>query len=171
MSKRLYTHSRVRYWYVYDVEDVCALFADFGLHPQTVRAWVKEGLKIIDSGKPALIYGQHLIDFLKSRNAKNKCATDFDQLFCMACKDARHVFQNKIHITQKTQVLLVQGRCKTCKGMMFQNYALKAIPKLRKRFILVDVSELNDCAGSTDKTHIEAPSDSSTSESAQGSLF
>ena len=171
MSRRLYSHKRVRYWYAYDIDEVCALYADLGLHSQTVRKWIKNGLKTIDAGKPALIYGHDLIAYLKKHNQANKCKTAFDEFFCMACQDARSILRNEIAIEQKSQFLKVQGICRTCKGKMFKNYKLLDFAELRKRFQLVDVSQLYDCSSPTDKTHIPSQEESLPSESLQGDLF
>lgn len=171
MSKRLYPHNRVRYWYAYDIQDVCALYVDFSLHPQTVRKWIKLGLKTIDRGKPTLIYGHDLIQYLKRNNTSNKCQTAFDEMFCMACQDARHIYRNQIGIMQAAQFLKVQGICRTCKARMFKNYKLLDFAGLRKSFKVVDVLELYDDAVSSDKTHLQAPIKEAQNESAQGSLF
>jgi hypothetical protein len=171
MSKRLYPHNRVRYWFAYDIDEICTTFSDLGLHPQTVRKWRKNGLKTIDGGKPALIYGNDLIVFLKDKNTENKCITEFDQLFCMACKDARHVFQNKIIAKQKQTLLKVSGLCRKCKTTMFQNYKLSDFPRLRKSFDLVEVLELYDCEHGSGKTHVAPRIETTINESAQGSLF
>ena len=171
MSKRLYSHNRVRYWFAYDVDDICTAFSDLGLHPQTVRKWIKKGLKTIDGGKPALIYGNDLIVFLREKNTENKCTTEFDQLFCMACKDARYVFQKKIIVDQKNSLLKVSGLCRECKTTMFQNYKLDDISRLRKIFELVEVLELYDCEHTSDKTHIASLKESTINESAQWSLL
>ena len=171
MSKRLYPHKRVRYWDVYDIDDICTTFADKKLHPQSVRKWIKNGLKTIDGGKPALINGNDLIVFLRKQNTKNKCVTAFDELFCMTCKDARPVFQNKITVVQKTQLLAVSGLCRTCRTKMFQNYKLADFQRLRKKFQVVDVLQLYDCEVSSDKTHIHAHEHQPVNESGQGVLF
>jgi len=171
MSRRLYSHTRVRYWFAYDVDDICTTFADLGLHPQTVRKWIKNGLKTIDGGKPALIYGNDLIAYLKNQNTKNKCTTEFDQLFCMTCQDARPVFQKRIVVEQKRQFLKVSGRCRQCKTTMFKSYKMEAFPELRRGFVLVDVLELYDFEVSSDKTHIATQKQSPASEPVQGRLF
>jgi len=172
MSKQLYSHKRVRYWDVYDTDDICAVFADKRLHPQSVRKWIKNGgLKAIDSGKPALIYGNDLIVFLKKQNTKNKCVTAFDELFCMTCKDARPILKNKITMTQKAHLVAVSGLCRICKNKMFQNYKLADIPKLIKKFSVVDVSQLYDCAVPSGKTHIHAHEQQPVSESEKWVLF
>lgn len=171
MSRRLYPHNRVRYWYVYDIDDICTLFADLGLHPQTIRAWIKNGLKTIDNGKPTLIYGNDLITFLKTRNAQNKCAVAFDEMFCMGCKDARPIYQNKIIIEQDHNKLRAKGHCRVCKGKINKIYKMDDFPDIRKKFYVVDVLELYDCEVSPSKTHIQDHKHQPPSESLQGCLF
>ena len=171
MSRRLYPHKRVRYWYAYDLDDICALFSDIGLHTQTVRKWIKNGLKTIGTGKPALVYGNDLIAYLKKNNTANKCKTEFDKFFCMGCQDARYIFQNKITITQKSQFLHIKAICRTCKKPMFKNYKLSDFSKLKNKFVLVDVSQLYDCEISSGKTHIHAQKQDGLNESSQGELF
>ena len=171
MSRRLYPHKRVRYWYAYNIDDICTLFSDLGLHPQTVRKWIKNGLKTMDAGKPALVYGYDLIAYLKKNNSANKCKTAFDEMYCMGCQDARPVFQSKIAIEQKAKFLQVQGACRTCKKSMFESYKLSDFPALRQKFTLVGVLELYDFKTPTGKTHIHAQEPNPTNESMQGELF
>jgi len=171
VSRRLYTHKSVRYSYSYDIDDVCSLFSNTGLHPQTVRAWIKNGLKTVDSGRPILIYGDDLISYLKTQNSKNKCKTEFDEFFCMKCKDARNIFRNKIVIEHKNNFLKANGYCRECKTSMYKSYKMEDFPQLRKNFSLVDVLELYDCVSNTDKTHLHAHKESNTNESLQGNLF
>lgn len=171
MSKRLYPHSRVRYWYTYDIEEVCDLFNDLGLHPQTVRSWLKDNLKSIDGGRPRLIHGNDLIVFLKKRNHQHKCVTQLNQLYCMGCGDAQFVFKNMVFIEQNQNLLKVQARCRVCKSIMHKNYKIEALPELRKAFKLVDVSELYDPTFGTDKTQFDARDETPSNESEQGSLF
>ena len=165
MAKRLYPHKRVKYWYAYDVEDICALFSEFGLHNQTVRKWVKNGLKAIDNGKPTLIYGNDLIGFLKEQNTKHKCKTDFNEMFCMKCQDARPIFQRKVTIKQKAKTLSVSGSCRECKTVMFKSYKMSDLSKVKRVFQLVDVLELYDCEASPSKTHIQVQAIAPLSES------
>jgi hypothetical protein len=89
----------------------------------------------------------------------------------MNCKDARHVYQNKIMVAQKGRVLQVHGLCRVCKRKMFQSYKLEALPQLRKSFKLVEALELYDCPVPTDKTQIPMIDEKRISESAQRSLF
>lgn len=171
MSRRIYPHSRVRYWYTYDIDDICTLYSEFSLHPQTVRKWVTQGLKTIDKGKPMLIYGNDLIQYLKRNNDANKRPTAFDELYCGSCHDAQPILQSRIAIEQAGHSLKVRGKCRQCKGKMVQNYKLSDFSELRRRFKIVDVSELYDDATPADKTHIHAPTKEAQNESLQGELF
>ena len=172
MAKRLYPHNRIRYWYTYDLDEICALFADTGLHIQTIRGWVvKNGLQKIDSGKPILIYGYDLIVFLKNQNDKGKCQTPFNQMYCMKCKEARPVYQNKIKADLKGGFLKVSGHCRKCKTMMYKNYKQAHLGALRRMFNVVDVLELYDCSNPSVKTHIQTQKIVHTSESYTGDLF
>lgn len=175
MSKRLYPHKRIKYWYAYGIDDICTLYAEFGLHAQTIRKWVKNGLASIDSGKPALIYGYDLIEFIKSQNSKNKCKTAFNEMFCFKCQDARPIFQRKVTVEHKAKALFVSGQCRECKTTMFKTYKMDNLPVIKRTFQLVEVLELYDCAVSLCKTHIQAQAITQLSESLnpskQGDLF
>jgi hypothetical protein len=171
MSKRLYPHKRIKYWYAYSIDDICALYAEFGLHAQTVRKWIKDGLKTTDKGKPSLIYGYFLIEFLKKQNSKNKCKTAFDEMFCLACQDARSVFQRKAVIEKKAQTLSLSGQCRECKTTMFKFYKMTDYPDIKRAFQLVEVLELYDCEASLCKTHIQDHAVTPISESTIGTVY
>jgi hypothetical protein len=171
MSKRLYPHKNVRYWYAYDIEEICAHFSDFRLNHQTVRAWIKRGLKTIDSNKSILIYGNDLITFLREHNAKGKCKTAFEKFFCMKCRDACPAYKKRAIIISKNRVVKVHAKCRVCKTDIYKHYKLTDMPALRKTFIRIDVLELDDCLSSASKTHFKVHSESNKNESLQGSLF
>lgn len=169
MSKRLYRHDNLKYWWVYDLEEIATIM---GIHVQTVRAWIKgEGLKIIDSKQPFLVYGLHLIEFIKKQNDKGKCKTPFDQIYCMSCKDARPAFKNNIAIEQRPNGVCAKAVCRTCKSKMNKTYKLGDFQKLKRTFNVVDVSKLYDCENSTDMTHIHDHIKTNKSESSQGDLI
>ena len=53
----------------YSVEEIARLF---GLHKNTVRNWLKQGLPAIDDRRPILILGRELSRFLQERRQKAK---------------------------------------------------------------------------------------------------
>ena len=172
MSKKLYSYKPISYWYSYEIEEICHIFKDNGLHPQTVRRWInKEGLSTIDKSRPTLIYGYDLINFLKKRNQRHKKHTSFEQFFCMKCQDGRNVFRNIIQIEQSHHYLKAKARCRDCKTIMNKSYKITGLPDLRQQFQLGDVLELYDCLESTAKTHLAVCVTQSLNESLQGNLF
>ena len=60
----------------------------FGTHRNTVRAWLKAGLKAIDGSRPVLILGSELRRFLDERRAKRKCPTPPGMIYLPALSGA-----------------------------------------------------------------------------------
>jgi hypothetical protein len=168
MGKRSYPYNKVKYGRSYDKDEICALL---DTHPQTVQGWInKQGLKTIDHKKPSLVYGWDLIEFLKKYNNANKCPTEFHEMHCFKCANARPFFQNRIAVEQKLNGLMVKAICRTCKKPMNQNYKLTDFPRLKRTFTVVDVSELYDCEKPSVKTHIYDHTNLTQCESLQGVL-
>lgn len=159
------------YWYCYDIEDICRLFKSCNLHPQTVRQWIKNGLLTIDNGKPSLIYGNQLIDFLGKLNKSNKCKTDFEQMFCFKCRDGKIPYRKQIQLEQSHGLVKAKARCQTCKTLMNKNYKMDDVPRLRLIFNVGDVLELYDSGDSPANTHIITSTESSTNKPKQWELF
>lgn len=67
----------------YSVEDIAQLF---GLHKNTVRNWLKQGLPCIDDRRPILILGWALSRFLHERRQKAKQACGPGRIYCVACR-------------------------------------------------------------------------------------
>ena len=86
MRKRHPNHRRVKTHRSYTVEEVAGLF---GIHKNTVRTWLKNGLAAIDNNRPTLIPGNELAEFLRKRRTKNKQACKPGELYCVHCRSPR----------------------------------------------------------------------------------
>ena len=152
MGRRIYHLNIIKYWYSYDIEELCDLL---NVHSQTIRGWIRDGLQINKSSGVTLIYGNDLKKFLGNLNKSQKCPTNFDQMLCMTCKDARHPFQKKISLKHENKMLKAKAICcdRNCKKEMFRNYKLSDLSELRKIFYVVDVLELYDSKDHSLKTH------------------
>ena len=171
MAKRIYPLNSIKYWYAYDIDEICAMFKRYNLHPQTVRKWIKGGLPTIDASKPSLIYGYELKKFLGKHNKANKTATQFDEMFCMKCQDSKPIYQQKIKLEQKANFLLAKAHCQTCKSSMNKSYKMEDYTKLKSFFCAVDVLQLYDSNNSTANTHILTSARTPSNEPAIGDLF
>ncbi len=58
----------------------------FGVHKNTVRAWIKDGLPICDDNHPMIILGSELRAYLQDKNASAKRPCKEDEIFCMKCR-------------------------------------------------------------------------------------
>jgi hypothetical protein len=83
MKKRHPNHRLVKIHRNYTVEEIAGLF---GMHKNTVRHWVKEGLAAIDDKRPMLILGSVLAAFLQARRTKNKQTCKPGELYCVRCR-------------------------------------------------------------------------------------
>lgn len=67
----------------YSVEEIATLF---GVHRNTVRQWIKQGLPTIDDRRPMLILGRDLEAFLRARRTRNKRTCQPGELYCVRCR-------------------------------------------------------------------------------------
>jgi Helix-turn-helix domain len=67
----------------YSVEEIARLF---GLHKNTVRNWLKQGLPAIDDRRPTPVLGRELLRFLQERRQRAKQSCGPGRIFCIACR-------------------------------------------------------------------------------------
>lgn len=96
----------------------------YSMHPQTVRKWIKIGLGTIDSKKPSLIHGSDLKKFLKKHNEKLKKHLDFEEFFCVTCKEAHIPLFRKVYLEQNHQFIKAKGICPITRKIMNRSYKL-----------------------------------------------
>jgi glutaredoxin len=172
MGKRIYHLNSIRYWYSYDIDEAASLLE---VHVQTIRKWVKDSLPINSTTGITLIYGNDLKEFLGNLNKAQKCPTNFDQMLCLHCKDAKDMLEKQISIKYTDKILKTQSACIKCKKPMYRNYELDDLPKLRRIFNVVDVSQLYDSENPSLNTHFSNQAENNKNEPdnepLQGSLF
>lgn len=83
MAKRHPNPRLVKIHRSYTVEEVAKLF---GMHKNTVRKWIKDGLATIDDKRPMLVLGHDLEAFIKKRRTKNKQTCKPGELYCVRCR-------------------------------------------------------------------------------------
>jgi hypothetical protein len=67
----------------YTVEEIADLF---GVHENTVRAWLARGLPTIDDVRPALIHGAELRKFLRDERTQRKQPCGPGEMYCVKCR-------------------------------------------------------------------------------------
>jgi hypothetical protein len=125
MAKRNPNHRLVKIHRSYTVEETAKLF---GIHKNTVRHWVNEGLTTIDNKRPMLILGHDLSAFLQARRAKNKRPCKSGELYCVRCRTPKSPAGDMAEyspITEKFGNLI--GICPDCDAIMNRRVSLARI--------------------------------------------
>jgi hypothetical protein len=110
----------------YTVEEIAKLY---GVHRNTVRAWIGRGLPTIDQRRPVLVLGSHLADYLRVRRAVNKRLCGPGQIYCLRCREPRAPAGGVVryHPLTTTQGNLV-GLCGCCGAGLNRRVSLAKLP-------------------------------------------
>ena len=125
MKRRHPNHRLVKINRSYTVEEIAKLF---GIHKNTVRRWVKDGLVAIDDKRPMLILGHVLVEFLQTRRMKNKQTCKPGEFYCLRCRAPRSPAGNMadyVPVTEKIGNLV--AICPVCNAIMNRNVSLARI--------------------------------------------
>lgn len=122
MARRTPNHRLVKQNRTYTVEEVASLF---GSHRNTVRHWLKNGLRTIDDRRPLLIHGGDLIEFLSKRRHSGKRPCGPGEIYCLRCRQPSRPAGNVVayrSLTADRGDLL--GVCGACGCRLFRRVSL-----------------------------------------------
>jgi Helix-turn-helix domain len=113
----------------YSVEEIARLF---GLHKNTVRTWLKQGLSTIDDRRPTLILGWELSRFLRERRQKAKQHCGPGRMYCIACREPK-VPAGKMAECIPTSPMAgnLCGICPDCDRLIYRRVNLTKIDAVR----------------------------------------
>ena len=110
----------------YTVEEAAQLF---GVRKNTVRAWLEQGLRPIDSRRPTLIHGLELSRFLHQRRLSGKKPCPSGHLFCFKCRSPRQPAGGMVDYLPMTDTAgNVRAICPQCGTFMHRRVALAKLP-------------------------------------------
>lgn len=113
----------------YTVEEIAKLY---GVHRNTVRAWIGCGLPTIDQRRPVLVLGSDLANFLMGRRAKNMRPCGPGEIYCVRCRVPRAPAGGAVryHPLTPTQGNLV-GLCGCCGAGLNRRVSLAKLPQVQ----------------------------------------
>ena len=113
----------------YSVEEVAKLF---GIHKNTVRAWIKAGLPICDGRHPCLLLGCDLAAFIKAKRAKNKQSCLSGQMYCLRCRIPQYPAGNMADFQPYNEKIgNLIGICPECNLMMNRRVSMAKIGQVK----------------------------------------
>jgi hypothetical protein len=129
MRKRRPNYRLVKIHRSYTVEEIARLF---GIHKNTVRAWVKAGLPTSDTRRPILILGVRLADFLQSRRTKNKQPCRPGEFYCFRCRAPRNPAEGMADCWPVTDKIgHLQAICPVCECIMNRRFSMAKLAEIR----------------------------------------
>lgn len=92
-----------------------------GVHPNTVREWIRRGMQTCDDRRPTLVQGADLIEFLKSRRQKNRVKSPAGHIFCVRCRGVKSPAGKMVDYVATSPALgNLVGICPDCSGLIFR---------------------------------------------------
>jgi hypothetical protein len=129
MRQRQANYRRVKIHRSYTVEGVGRLF---GIHKNTVRAWVKAGLPICDQKRPTLILGRELRAFLQGRRASRKRPCRPGELYCFRCRAPKIPAAGMVEFELVTEKIgNLKAICPDCTSIMNQRVSVAKLSGLQ----------------------------------------
>ena len=111
--KRNYNTRKIKGNWSYSIDELASLF---GVHPATVRDWIKKGLPTIDKQRPFLMHGPATRQWLENRQKARSWPREYGKLPCFTCKSQRKIIFGSFQIlSSNTRKIKIQGQCVTCK--------------------------------------------------------
>ncbi|GAC1622252.1 MAG: hypothetical protein NVS9B10_06000 [Nevskia sp.] len=129
MSKRRHNPRRAKIHRNYSVEEAACLY---GVHRNTVRQWIKQGLPTSDALRPLLILGADLAAFLTAKRTKNKRPCKPGEIYCIRCRvpQAPALSMAEYQPLTATSGNLV-GLCPTCEHLIYRRASLAKLAQVR----------------------------------------
>jgi hypothetical protein len=140
MGRRYPNNRLVKIHRSYTVEEIAKLF---GIHKNTVRRWVKDGLATTDDKRPMLILGHVLVAFLQARRVKNKQTCKPGELYCVRYRVPKSPAGDTAEyspITEKFGNLV--AICPDCGAIMNRHVNLAKIEQIRGKMEISFPEEL-----------------------------
>jgi hypothetical protein len=160
--RRLYPAHRIKQLCNYDPADIAKLF---GIHRNTVRHWLKGGLKAIDDRRPVLVHGTVLKAFMTERQQARRQKCQPGEFFCFRCRAPCKPWGDMADLTVRTEKIAnLTALCSVCETSMHKSIRRADVPKIAKLISLQALApeRLSDCPDTSansdfgkDRFHVE----------------
>ncbi len=124
-----------------------------GIHKNTVRRWIKDGLAVIDEHHPMLIHGPGLVEFIKKLRTKNKQTCKLGELYCVRCRIPNFPAEGMAEYTPITEKFgNLSAICPNCDSIMNQRVSLARIEEISANMDITFPKALQHIVESTKPT-------------------
>ena len=102
----------------YSVDEIARLFT---VHKNTVRSWLKLGLRAIDGLRPTVVRGEEIKRFLTKRRSRARQACGPGRIFCLPCRAPKVPAGLMAEcVVDSDAAGTLQGICPDCDRMIYR---------------------------------------------------
>lgn len=135
-----YNPNKVKINRSYTYEELAAVY---GVHKNTVAAWVNNGLPCMKDMRPYLILGADAKQYLQARRQAKKKKCNLNEFYCMRCKKPSQTTDNLVKYLLLTVTKgCLSGLCSTCGGVVNKFISHASLGKYLRTFDLANPTEL-----------------------------
>jgi DNA-binding XRE family transcriptional regulator len=96
-----------------------------GVHKNTVRTWIKQGLATVDDQRPTLILGSAAALFLEERRSKARQPCGPGDLYCLRCRMPKRPALDMVdYLPLAPTSGNLRGMCPDCEALMHRRVML-----------------------------------------------
>jgi Helix-turn-helix domain len=129
MGRRRINPRRVKIHRNYTIEEVARLF---DAHKNTVRGWLRQGLRPIDGNRPTLIHGRDLAAFLDACRRQSRQACGPGRIYCVKCREPKEPAGGMAdYITVSPTSGNLRGICPACHTLIHRRVSLAKLDQVR----------------------------------------
>lgn len=115
----------------YTVEEIASLF---GVHKNSVRAWIKAGLPVCDARRPVLILGMDLRNYLQGKRSERRRRCGVGELYCLRCRKPRWPAEDMVdYIPMTAATGRLNALCPVCTAVMNRYVGAKDLDEIRAK--------------------------------------
>jgi len=119
----------------YSISEIALLY---GVHKNTVKTWLRRGLKRIDNQRPYIILGRDLKQFIKDLRGINKRPCELGEIYCMKCRVPRTPEQGStVFETETSRYGRIKANCNVCNSPMNRYFRLVDLATLQRHFAVI----------------------------------
>jgi IS30 family transposase len=134
MAKR-YNANKCKINRNYSINEIALLY---DVHKNTVKTWLKRGLKRIDNQRPYIILGYDLKQFLKDLRTINKRSCELGEIYCMKCRTPRTPEQKSISFEASSSSCgCIKASCNVCNSSMNKYFRLADLALIQRHFAVI----------------------------------
>ena len=127
MDRRPHNPGRPKIHRNYTVDEVAKLR---GVHKNTVRSWLRQGLPSLKERKPQLILGRDLSEFEAKRQQERKRPCGPGQIYCMRCRKPRKPAPGTTRYTPSTTGAgCISATCSDCPTPVFRRISIASLER------------------------------------------